>query len=207
MKNISWLINGILVIAVAILYYLHFSRVDQNVKSSETPELATLEKEVASEGNLKIAYVNIDSLQKKYALYEELIQQLKSKQKRYERELASKTKAFEEKVIAFQKDAPTMSQFEGQTKQQELAEEEQKLYSLREEFSTQFQNEELKLNDKFQQTVKDYLTQLNDEANYDLIIGSSQLGSMILDYANRIDITDTLIDGLNVEYHKSKEVE
>jgi hypothetical protein len=63
-----------------------------------------------------------------------LIQKLKAKQTKYEAEISTKMVAFEKKVKDFQQKAQTMSQFEGQTKQQELAEEEQRLYKLRDDF-------------------------------------------------------------------------
>ena len=39
----------------------------------------------------------------------------------------------------------------------ELAEEEQNLYKMRDDFALKFQNEEAKLNDEFQKNVKDFI--------------------------------------------------
>jgi outer membrane protein len=204
MKNLSLILNGILAVAIAILYYLHFSCSSEckgNVTPAETEVTnATPTKETEEGIKSNIGYINVDSLQEKYALYEELIQKLKSKQTKYEREISSKMSAFEKKVQAFQEKAPTMSQFEGQMKQQELAEEEQKLYKLREDFSVKFQEEELKLNDEFQKTVKAYIEKHNKETNFDIIIGASQMGNVVLDHQPGIDITNSVVEGLNAEY-------
>lgn len=108
--------------------------------------------------------------------------------------------AFEKKVKDFQQKASTMTQFEGQMKQQELAEEEQKLYKLREDFAGKFQEEEAKLNDEFQKTVQAYIQKHNKTTNYDIIIGASQLGNIVLDFKPEIDITQHVVDGLNAEY-------
>lgn len=206
MKNISLIINGVLAIGLAVLYYLHFQCASQcapiNAETNATEENIDSELTEVNENNTSsnIGYINVDSLQGEYALYEELIKKLKSKQTKYEREISSKMSAFEKKVQDFQEKAPTMSQFEGQMKQQELAEEEQKLYKLREDFSTRFQVEELKLNDEFQKTVKAYIEKHNQETNFDIIIGASQMGNIVLDYKEGIDITNEVIEGLNKEY-------
>lgn len=204
MKNLSLALNGVLAIGLAVLYFLHFSSTSQCTQKKETVEEVKNEKiednSTAEPISSSIGYINVDSLQKNYALYEELIQKLKSKQTKYEREIASKMSSFEKKVKEFQEKAPTMSQFEGQMKQQELAEEEEKLYKLREEFTIKFQEEEIKLNDEFQKTVKAYIKKHNEETNFDIIIGASQLGNVVLDHKKGIDITNSVVDGLNAEY-------
>lgn len=209
MKNTSLIINVILALAVAVLYYLHFSCktnceqqiTDQPIPDSQPQTTLSLEK-INSESN--IGYINIDSLQDKYKLFEELTQKLKAKQTKYENEIAAKMTAFEKKVKDFQLKAPSMSQFEGQTKQQELAEEEQKLYKLREDFTVKFQEEEAKLNEEFQKTVKDYIKKHNQSTDFDIIIGASQVGNIVLDHKPGIDITQIIVDGLNKEYNSKK---
>lgn len=207
MKNISVIINVVLAIAVAVLYYLHFSCA-ASCSSSENTEVVT---EIGTETETvvpldeisttsNVGYINIDSLQDKYKLYEVLIQKLKAKQTKYEAEISTKMVAFEKKVKDFQQKAQTMSQFEGQTKQQELAEEEQRLYKLRDDFTIKFQEEEAKLNDEFQKTVQDYIKKHNEKTNFDIIIGASQMGNIVLDFKPGIDITQHVVNGLNAEY-------
>jgi outer membrane protein len=209
MKNISLALNGILAIAIIILYYLHFSTNEttsttepkEEVEQVEAPIIESIE-EISSNSN--IGYINVDSLQDNYKLYEEMINKLKARQNKYEREITVKSTAFEKKVQEFQKKAPTMSQFEGQMKQKELAEEEQKLYKMRDDFAAKFQEEELKLNDQFQQKVKAYIQEHNKTSNFDIIIGASQLGNIVLDYREGINITNAVVIGLNKQYEAEK---
>lgn len=205
MKNTSLIINIVLAIAVAVLYYLHFSCAS-SCAPADTDELVEegnvepVSPVISKNGFANVGYINIDSLQDKYTFYEVLIQKLKAKQTKYESEIAGKMGAFEKKVKDFQQKASTMTQFEGQMKQQELAEEEQKLYKLREDFAGKFQEEEAKLNDEFQKTVQAYIQKHNKTTNYDIIIGASQLGNIVLDFKPEIDITQHVVDGLNAEY-------
>ena len=205
MKNISLGLNAVLIVAVAILYYLQFS----NTTPAEEVETEVAEVEVETPVEVdkvesKIGYLNVDSLQKNYKLYSELINKLKGREKKYEKELSTKSAAFEKKVMEFQKKAPTMTQFEGQTRQKELAEEEQRLYKMRDDFAVKFQNEEAKLNDEFQKNVKDFIKKFNEETDYNIILGASQLGNVVLDYNEGINITNEIVSGLNTQYDKDK---
>jgi outer membrane protein len=203
MKNISLALNAVLVVAVAILFYLHFSNLPKieeeivvdEIENEKMDELVDEEK-ISS----NIAYLNVDSLQSNYKLYSKLINKLKRRQAKYEKELQSKSAFFEKKVMEFQKKAPTMTQFEGQMRQKELAEEEQVLYQMRDDFAVKFQNEEGKLNKEFQNNVKGFIKEFNEESKYNLIIGASQLGNVVLDYNEGINITNQIVEGLNKQY-------
>jgi len=202
MKNISLASNAVLVVAVAILFYLHFSSNSKPEEVLENPvKLEEIEAPVEMEKvNSKVGYLNVDSLQANYKLYSELINKLKRRQAKYEKELQTKSAVFEKKVMEFQKEAPTMTQFEGELKQKALAEEEQVLYKMRDDFAAKFQNEEGKLNDEFQKNVKGFIKKFNEEAQYNLIIGASQMGNIVLDYNEGINITDYIVKGLNKQY-------
>lgn len=204
MRNLSLVLNGVLLVAVAILFYLHFSNNGNNTAISPTKPVedttAVSNPKVEQLLTGKVGYINIDSLQMNYKLYKELMKKLEVKQKQYEQSIQSKTKKLEEKVIAFQKNAQNLSQFEGQLQQKKLMEEEQKLYELQDSYVQKFGEEEKKLNDKFQKTVKDYIANFNENENYDIILGASKLGCIVLDFNKEIDITKTLTQGLNQQY-------
>ncbi len=202
MKNISLILNVILTIAVIVLFYLHFSGKNTVAKGDDAlPEEVVTEETIVEEIESKVGYINVDSLQKNYKFYADLINKLKGRESKYERELSQKSAAFEKKVMEFQKKAQTMTQFEGQTRQKELADEEQSLYKLRDDFAVKFQNEEAKLNDEFQKDVKDYIKKFNEEKDYNIIIGASSIGNVVLYYNEGINISNAVIKGLNDQYN------
>ena len=73
MKNLSLILNGILIIAVGILYYLHFNQPKQ-MTSVKTPEgkdtivtVSPIEAPVSEEGlGSNVLYVDIDTINQKY---------------------------------------------------------------------------------------------------------------------------------------------
>jgi len=213
MKNLSFGLNIILLIAVLVLYYLHFTGNASALSGSNTTDPVLSDESSKIEGdssiaNGQIAYIDVDSLHSSYKYYSDLVDKLKLKQKKYERELAAKGSSFEKKYKEFREKAPTMSQFEGQMKQEELALEEEKLYKMREDFSLKFKAEEGKLNSQFQKKIKDFLEELNREAGYTVILGGgSEMGCLILDYQKTIDITKEVVEGLNGEYEQQEKTD
>jgi outer membrane protein len=204
MKNISLGLNALLILAVAVLYYFQFSETAP-LKEEITTVIETEEiKNSTGAMESKIGYVNIDSLQNNYKLYNELLNKLKSRERRYEKELSAKSTVFEKKVVEFQKKAATMTQFEGQLKQKALAEEEQKLYKMRDDFALKFQKEQVKLNEELQLKIKDYVKAYNVDKNYDIIIGATKLGNMMLYFNEEIDVSTDITAGLNKQYDKEK---
>lgn len=205
MKNISLGLNAVLLVAVAILYFLHFSGEITPEEVVEVPveEMAEVVEEIDKiESN--IGYIDVDSLQDNYKLHAELTKKLANREKKYEKELQTKSAAFEKKVMEFQKNAPTMTQFEGQTRQKALAEEEEQLYKMRDDFAVKFQNEQIKLNDELHVRIKTYIQEFNKEKGYNIIIGSSRVGNMVLYFDKGIDISSEVAAGLNVEYDQLK---
>ncbi len=206
MKKLSLALNVILTIAVVILYYFQFTKDAtkiSNEKENNAVQSSTTNPSKSQEEGVytsKIGYINVDSLQLNYGLYDELKAKLEAKQNRYEKDLAAKSKAFQRKVTKFQKKAPTMSQFEGELKQKELGKEQQELYKLENQYSTKFQDELLKLNKQLYKSIKDFVNQHNKE-KYDIIIGESQTRNFVLDVNQKIDITNEIIDGLNEQYN------
>ncbi len=202
MKNLSLGLNALLIIAVAILYFLHFSSATPKIEEVATAEIEMPEEPVEEieKINSSIGYLNMDSLRTNYKLYNEMIDKLRARERKYEKELSSKSAAFEKEVMEFQQKAPTMTQFEGQMKQKELAKKEKELYDLQEKFATKFQNEQTKLDEEFQRKISDFIKKYNQEKDYNMILGGSKMGSVVLEHKQGLDITSEIVGGLNEQY-------
>ncbi len=212
MKKVSLALNVALTVAVIVLYILHFSGGNTSTENNDAMLAdsiadSTETVDAVEPVNSKIGYINVDSLQAEYKLYTELMNKLKGREKRYSSELNNKMAALEQKARLFQEKAPTMSQFEGQSKQKELMEEEQRLYKMRDDFAAKFQNEQLKLDKQFRGTVTEYIEKYNLKSDYNIIIGASELGNKVLFFKEGINITDQIVEGLNEQYDEEKAAE
>ncbi|MBI5540383.1 MAG: OmpH family outer membrane protein [Bacteroidia bacterium] len=196
MKNISLILNAILFIAVIILFVLHFSS-----KSSSNKESATVVKKTTDSipANTDIAYINVDSLLKKYNLYEELENKLMEKQKGMESDLNRKSAAFEKEAAEFQKKVQNnsfLSQESAQRQEQDLMEKQQNLYKLREDLSNELMLESQNLEKQLLDTVTSFLKEFNKDGKYRFILNSATFL-----YGNSyLNITDTVVGMLNSRY-------
>ena len=87
MKNFLVPLNVVLALAVAVLIFLHF-------KSSKGPVTAAASDAKGSQA-LKIAYVDLDSIQEKYVYYKEKMTEFERKKESADRELNGAFKRIE----------------------------------------------------------------------------------------------------------------
>ncbi len=193
MKNISIILNVVLIIAVTLLYIDRFSGKD-NDKNDVKTEATTSEKAV-------VAYVNIDSLLNGYDYYNDKQTEFLKEQQKQEAKLNSKGKALERKAMEFQnkvqKGLVTSSQ--AQQMQNQLMREQQNLMQLKDQISMDIMTRQQQtLQDIYQKIVaaiKDY----NKDGKYKMVLGNTG-GQDVLVADSALNITETIVDKLNEEY-------
>ena len=202
MKNLSLILNALLFIAVIVLFILHFSSkpsINDDIKKS-------VNKTDSIPANNDIAYISVDSLLKKYNLYEELENKLMEKQKGMESDLNRKSAAFEKEAAEFQKKVQSnsfLSQESAQRQEQELMEKQQNLYKLREDLSNELAQEGQKLELQLLDTVTNFLREFNKDGKYRYILNSASFL-----YGNSyLNITDTVTTLLNSRYQPAAKKE
>ncbi len=194
MKNISIILNVVLIIAVTLLYIDRFSGKDKD-KNDEKNETSVSET-VAS-----VAYVNIDSLLNGYDYYNDKQTEFLKEQQKQEAKLNSKGKALERKAMEFQnkvqKGLVTSSQ--AQQMQNQLMREQQNLMQLKDQISMDIMTRQQQtLQDIYQKIVaaiKDY----NKNGKYKMVLGNTG-GQDVLVADSALNITEIIVDKLNEEY-------
>ena len=144
MKRLPIILNLVLLVAVAVLYVLHFTS-----KKSNSGSDGSLPGSVASvKGSLNVAYVNIDSLVSKYSLYKDNNVKLAEKQKQMEAELKDKTDKFQKNYTDFQYkvNKGLVTTAEAQELQKNLGDEQQNLVKLRDQLSQEFGEQQQVMN-------------------------------------------------------------
>ena len=199
------ILNCILLAGLVLLYIFHFTGI--GAKGGKSLANTDAKAPVAvSEGGLKIAYVNTDSLMAKYQYALDLEKQLKDFK-------AAKEKSYKQQTLQWQKDYQAYVQGGGekmtlsqqQAKEKELTERQQKLMNLESEYSQQIAEKTLTESEKMTNAVYNFIREYNAaNQQFDLIFAKSFSSSPIL-YGNEgMDITDEIIKGLNEEYAKVK---
>lgn len=208
MKNLSLILNGILAIAVAILYYLHFSQPKQTTVATTTPEgkdtlISVPEATEAAIGGSKILYVDIDTINLKYNFIKTQKSAMEKEGARAEATLKAKAQTLQNEIMDYQRKAQAgeLTQQQAQTiekglgeKQQALALQEQKLSDQLIEKTNKIQEE---LNKRMKKELKVYL----DQYQADYIMGYTE-GANILLTNPKLNITKEVLSKLNASTKK-----
>lgn len=193
-------INVLLVIAVIILFALQFS---SDKDTTQTPEK---EKDVSSAQELKVAYVNTDSVLSQYKLVEVMEAKLQGEGEAMQKELQRRQKELEKRYQQYQRRVKNNSIGVDEAKriEQELKKEEQELYKLQQKYSKQYADQTRGMNKKLIDTLRNFLDRYNKSSNFDYILARSTTNNNILYSNDSLEITSQIIDKLNKEYQKNK---
>lgn len=191
MKPISWVVNGVLAVAVIVLFVLHF-----NTNSSNPVKSAAM-----ASGGSKIAYFEIDSIQNNYEFFKEVKSALQVKDMENAKQLTSLKNAFASKYQDLQKNGQYLSQAEIGSRQQELAQLEKNYTNKEQQLAQELQEESFKRLQEVKKKIENFLLQYNKDKNFAYIFSSNPDLMYYKDTA--YDITSDIVAGLNKE-HKNK---
>jgi outer membrane protein len=202
MKNLSLILNGILAVAVIVLFILVLGIKKQLAPSAESSLSTTLPLE-----GQHIVYIDIDSIMSQYNMSKDITTELQGKLQVSENQLASKEKSLRKEAEDFQYkiDRGLMTRTEAEQVQQGLAMKEQEFYQLQNKLQMQFAEEQQVAQRKVLNAIMDYLKtfEASSEHPYQFVLGNSFGGSIL--YANQgLNITQQVIEGINKEYEKTK---
>ncbi|MFC2185887.1 OmpH family outer membrane protein [Fulvivirgaceae bacterium LMO-SS25] len=199
MKNLSLILNIVLLIAVIYLYVDKFSG-----NSSETT-IASMEEsgDMALASDLNIAYINSDTLLAKYDYFTEITGILEEKRNSAQAEYSNRAQGLQQEIETFQRTAQGMTMAQARAKEEELVQKQQTLQVYEQNLSQELMNEEAKLTNALYDTIADYLATYGKSRNLNIILTYTK-GSGVL-YANEgLDITNEAIKGLNERYTTNK---
>jgi outer membrane protein len=200
MKKLSLWLNVILIVAVAGIYFLHFSG-----NTSKITQTVADDTEQVIDRDYEIAYVDIDTLVANYDLFIDKREALEQKRGESEAELQIKSRSFESEVRDFQDKVSKglITRTKAQMLQQELAQKKQELYATRDNLAMQLSEEEQVMYRQVLNEVMDYLKEYNKEYQYKYIFSNS-FGGQLLYTDQSLNITQDVLKGLNEKYAKAK---
>lgn len=195
MKNFTLGLNIALVVAVGVLFYLHFS-------SPSAGSTAITGTKAVPAGNFKIAYFETDSIQTQFEYFKEVSGELQAKDQANAKILGDMKSTFAAKYQELQKVASSLSQAELANKQQELMQMEKTFQGKEKMMSDEMQDEQFRKMQDVKKKIEDYLKEYNKDKGYSYILSSSPDLMYLKDTA--YNITSDVIRGLNALYKKKK---
>ncbi|WP_234736374.1 OmpH family outer membrane protein [Tellurirhabdus bombi] len=194
MKQASLILNVVLAVAVAYLYYLQFSN------KSEAEPVTTETKTAPSR---KVVYVNVDSLLTNYEYFKDTRKLLESKRFQLDNELNARGRSLQNEIAFFQQKAQTMTMEQGRATEAALQKKQQDFVAYREQAAQRLAEEEQKKNDELYTQIQDYLKKVNKQNQHDFVLGYTK-GGGILFADQSMDATKQIIAGLNKEYDEKQ---
>jgi outer membrane protein len=198
MKGSSLIVNAVLVVAVIVLYVLHFTG-----GSPESPNTSVSRNTTDTGSGLRIAYVKADSVIVNYDLAQDLHDEFTKKQEAYTTEYGSKRQSFEKDAAAFQEKLQRGGFLTEQRAVQErdrLLGREQEIQKLDQELSTKLADLQQSNNQQILDNLMEYLKKYNETAQYDYIFN----GADVLIGNEAHNITAEVLKALNEEYNAKK---
>ncbi len=153
---------------------------------------------------LKIAYVEVDSIMSQYSFSKENQESLQKKAQNIQNTLASKQQALEAAATKLQQDyqANALTQEQAQSRQNAIQKQSNDLQALNQRLSNEFQAETEKFNIALRDSLQNFLKVYNQDKKYSLIL--TKAGDNILLADEALNITQEVIAGLNKAYKPAK---
>jgi outer membrane protein len=197
MKNLSLILNIVLLAAVAYLFFDKFSGPKKPVNSEGTDL-------VDSNGVVKplsIVYVNIDSLHERSTAYQAIKKQLEKKYADTEASLKAKQAAFEKEYKEYMAkgQSGTITPNEAQKYEESLGKKQQAMQVQEEKASLELKKQTDNFDEKFVGDIKHFADSLRQANGYDYVLLHGGLVSPMLSANEGLDITQVIVDLLNAK--------
>jgi outer membrane protein len=193
MKNVSTVLSILSFIGVLILTGLYINQKNCANKGGAAA--------MGNTGSLKVAFVNIDSLEAHSDVLKAKNEEFKTKQEAMNTELQRSYQQMQSEQQELQKKAQAnaLTQAEGEAAQKHLAQMQQSLESRKEALTDQLMKEQEDFSKDIKHRLDVFLENYNKDKHYDYIMSYTDAGSgrTLLYAAKRFEITDDVIKGMN----------
>ena len=200
MNKIQITIDAILAAAVVALFVIFFT-VKPSCGQQTNAETATV-----AEGNMPVAYLNLDSVLTYYTFAIEASDKLMSKQEDARLKLNTKARTLQSEMADFEnklRNGAFMSRERAEQKQQQLLQKQQDLQDLEAKLTNDIMLENQQLNMQLADTLNSFLREFNADGRYHMIFANTGKDN-ILQAADSYDITAEVIEALNARYTSKK---
>ena len=158
--------------------------------------------EQSAPAELKIAFVEVDSIMSQYTFCKDYTEILQKKGQNIQNTLAAKQRSLQQAATNFQQklqqNAYTREQAEGI--QASLQKQGADLDALNQRLSNEFAAETEKYNNALRDSIQHFLAKYNKDKKYSMIL--SKAGDNLLYADKAFDITNEVVAGLNKAYKK-----
>ena len=198
MRKTNFILNGLLALATVLVFTQCAG--NNNAATTSAPAAGA-----AGSSNMKIAYVEIDSLLTKYNFWNDLSEQMLKKEENIRTTLNEKGKKLEAEAREFERKINNngfVSRERAEQEQARLMKQQQELQELQQKLTNELAAENQKNSLELRDSINSFLKVYNQTKGYDLIISNTAFDNLL--YGNpAYNITNEIVEGLNARYTPS----
>ena len=196
MKQFSLVLNILLVAAVGVLYYLHFS----NSKKLAVTENATVgykKRDSCGDKIPIVAYVELDSLNNNVTFIKRRKKELEAEQKIIAHEYENSYRALTAERDEFLKKGNAITQQEAETFQAKLGQRQQDIEGAKQTKAQRLAEKGAKIMEDMQTKVRTFMKEYNRDKNYSYILATGTGLDYLFFKDSTLNITNDVVKGLN----------
>ena len=198
MKKTNFILNGFLALAIGLMFAQCAG--NNNASTTSAPVAGA-----TGSSNMKIAFVEIDSLLTKYNFWNDLSEQMLKKEENIRTTLNEKGKKLEAEAREFERKIQNngyASRERAEQEQARLMRQQQELQELQQKLANDLAAENQKNSLELRDSINSFLNEYNKTKGYDLIISNTAFDNLL--YGNpAYNITNEIVEGLNARYNPS----
>lgn len=198
MRKVKYVLNGLFALTMVLLFAQCTDK-----KGSASSEETTAPAAAGGTSNMKIAYVEIDSLLTKYHFWNDLNEAMIQKEENIRTTLNEKAKELDQEMREFQRKLENNGFASRERAEQEnlrLSQKQRDLQQLQQKLAADLQTENQKNSLQLRDSINSFLKIYNKDKGYSLIISNSGFDNLL--YADpAFNITQEIVEGLNARYN------
>ena len=191
----KFILNGFMALAFGLMFAQCAG--NNNATTTSAPAAGA-----TGSSNMKIAFVEIDSLLSKYTFWNDITEEMIKKEENIRTTLNEKGKKLEKEAQEFQRKYENngfVSPERAQQEYQRIQKQQQELQELQQKLAAELATENQKNSLAFRDSINSFLKEYNQSKGYDLIISNTAFDNLL--YGNpAYNITDEIVEGLNARY-------
>ncbi|MEO6733114.1 MAG: OmpH family outer membrane protein [Ferruginibacter sp.] len=196
MKQFSIVLNIALLVAVAFLYYLHFTENKKSLPVSAGTN-KNLHDTAASGSGMVIAYVELDSLNNNVAFIRQRKKELEAEQKVIGSEYENAYRQLTALRDNFLKKGNSITQQEAESFQEKLGLKQQEIEQAKQQKSQKLAEKGARIMEDMQLKLRDFMNEYNKQKKYTLIFTTGTGLDYFLYKDTTLNITSDIVRGLN----------
>ena len=198
MKKMKFILKGFFALAIGLMF-------TQCAGNNNAAPASAPAANANGSSNMKIAFVEIDSLLTKYNFWNDMTEQMIKKEENSRTTLNEKGKKLEAEAREFERKIQNngfVSRERAEQEQARLIKQQQELEALQQKLMNDLAAENQKNSLELRDSINSFLKEYNKTKGYDLIISNTAFDNLL--YGNpAYNITNEIVGGLNARYNPS----